>query len=305
MRDVLITGGSGKIGFDLVKKLIDTNYSITILDLESKDSLKKLFKLRNKVKIVYGDIEDANLIRDLVMRNDIVIDYAGIMPPLANLNEEIAQKTNFLGTKNIVDAINETNPDCTLIYMSFISFYGTTSKAKRILSADTESTHPDDYYSVSIIKSEEYIRSNLKNFTIIRMPIVLTRKNYFINHLKLGKTVDFITIENLNDIVIKVMFLKSAYGKTYNVSGFKVKSDRLIERLYKTTGNISIINRNIYYGEFDNTKEIDKIIKIEYTNFEDAFSSIKKKTHVIKAVIKQIINFPKYLIFKIMSSKSK
>ncbi len=119
MKDVLITGGAGKIGFNLVEKLVETNCNITVLDLESRDSLKKFVKIKDQVKVVYGDIEDANLVRDLVKRNDIVIDYAGIMPPLADLNETIANSTNFNGTKNIVDAINELNPECAYIYVFY------------------------------------------------------------------------------------------------------------------------------------------------------------------------------------------
>ena len=71
MRDILITGGAGKIGYDLVLKLLDTRYSVTVLDLESKESKKKLEKIKDKIKIVYGDVEDKNLITDLVKKNDV------------------------------------------------------------------------------------------------------------------------------------------------------------------------------------------------------------------------------------------
>ncbi len=304
MRDVLITGGAGKIGYNLVKKLLDTNYSVTILDLESKESLKKMFKIKDKVKFVYGDIEDANLVRDLIKRNDIVIDYAGIMPPLANLNEDIAHSTNFIGTKNVVDAINETNPDCTLIYMSFISIYGETDNVKRELTIDTESTHPDDYYSVSIIRSEEYIRSNLKKYTILRMPIVLTRKNYFINHIRLGKTIDFITRENLNDIVIGIMKERKVLKKTYNVSGFKVKSEKLVSAVYKATGELKLFNRKLYFGEYEDGRELDNIVKIDYTKLDNAIRELKPRVSKTKRLFRKIINWPKYLIFKFKVNKS-
>lgn len=300
MRDVLITGGAGKIGYNLVEKLLDTNYSVTILDLESPDSLKKMLKIKDKVKFVYGDIEDANLVRDLVKRNDIVIDYAGIMPPLANLNENISNASNFLGTKNVVDAINETNPNCIYIYASFISVYGTTLESKRKLTVDSESTHPDDFYSVSLIRSEEYIRSNLKKYTIIRMPIVLTRKNYFINHLALGRTVDFITKEDFNDIVISIMKSKKSQGKIYNVSGFKAKSEELVEKLYKQTGTLSILNRNLYYGEYVDGKELGDQINLDYTDLDEALSDMKKDVPDAKRAIKKVLNYPKYIILKFM-----
>lgn len=298
MKDVLITGGVGKIGFNLVQKLLDTNYSLTILDLESKDSIKKTLKIKDKIKIVYGDIEDANLVRDLVKRNDIVIDYAGIMPPLADLNEDIANSTNFIGTKNIVDAINEVNPECVYIYMSFISIYGRSENEVRRISLDTESTYPEDYYSISLTRSEDYIRSNLKKYAIFRMPIVLTRKNYYIRHMKLNRTMDFITKEDLNDIVIGVMKSKKIYGKTYNISGFRANSNKVIEKIYDATGKISILNRNLYYGKYEDANAIESLVDIEYTSLDTFYKNLKKESPKIVTAFRKVLNYPKYLIFK-------
>lgn len=297
MKDVLITGGAGKIGFDLVKKLVDTNCNITILDLESKASVRKLASIKDKVRIVYGDVEDADLVRDLVKRNDVVIDYAGIVPPLADLNEGIANATNFNGTKNIVDAINELNPDCVYIYMSFICVYGSTSKKVRKLSIESESTYPDDYYSVSIIRSEDYIKSNLKRYSIMRMPIVLTENNYFIKHMKLDRTMDFITKEDLNDIVLATMKSNKIFGKTYNISGFKAKGREVIKKLYDATGEISILNRNIYYGEYEDNSEIDKIVKIKYTTLAEFIEDSMRNIPKFRRTMRKLLNSIKYLIF--------
>lgn len=296
MKDVLITGGAGKIGFNLVLKLLETNSNITILDLESKDSIKKTIKYKDKIKIVYGDVEDANLVRDLVRRNDIVIDYAGIMPPLADLNENIANSTNYGGTKNIVDAIKEVNPECVYIYMSFISVYGTSDKKVRKLKIDSETTHPDDHYSISLIRSEEYIRSNLEKYTILRMPIVLTRKNYYLKHIKLNRKVDFITADDLNDIVMGIMKSPKIYGKTYNISGFNISTNEVIEKLYRATGKLSIMKRDLYYGEYEDAKDIEKLVKPGYISFDEFISSLRIST--FKRIILKIINYPKYIIYK-------
>lgn len=296
MKDVLITGGAGKIGFNLVLKLLETNANVTILDLESKDSIKKTLKYKDKIKIIYGDVEDANLVRDLVRRNDIVIDYAGIMPPLADLNEEIANSTNFGGTKNIVDAIKEVNPECVYIYMSFISVYGTSDKKVRRLNVDSETTHPDDHYSISLIRSEEYIRSNLEKYTILRMPIVLTRKNYYLKHMMLNRKMDFITADDLNDIVMGIMKSSKIHGKTYNISGFKIPTNEVIEKLYRMTGKLSLMKRDLYYGEYEDAKDIEKVVKTDYVSFDEFISSIK--VLAFKRTILKIINYPKYIIYK-------
>lgn len=298
MKNILITGGAGKIGFDLVNRLVETNANITILDLESRASIKKLESVKDRVRVVYGDVEDADLVRDLVKRNDIVVDYAGIMPPLADVNEGIANATNYNGTKNIVDAIKELNPECVYIYMSFLCVYGETNKKVRKLSIGVESTYPDDYYSVSIVRSEDYIKSNLKKYSIFRMPIVLTKNNYYIKHMKLDRTMDFITKEDLNAIVIGVMNSDKIYGKIYNISGFKAKGREVVERLYKVTGKLSILNRNIYFGEYEDSSVIEKVCKINYTTLDEFVEDLKRETSPMKRTVLKIINVIKYAIFK-------
>ncbi len=304
MKDVLVLGGIGKIGYDLVEKLLDTNSNITILDLESKKSKKKIEKIKYRIRVVYGDVEDRNLIMDLVKRNDIIIHYAGIMPPLANLNESISNGTNFSGVKNVVDSIKELNPGCVYIYMSFISVYGTSDNQVRRLNVTTESTYPDDFYSISIMRSEEYIKSNLKKYAIFRMPIVLTRKNYYIKHMSLNKSMNFITVDDLNRILMSVMKSKKIQGKTYNISGFKAKGDEVVKSIYKATGSLHLLNRNLYYGEYEDANEIESIcLDNNYTSLKEFTKELKKNTSIVKRIIKKIINFPKYIVLKKISKK--
>lgn len=302
MKNILITGGAGKIGFNLVQKLLSESYNITILDLESKTSIKKLMPIKDQIKIVYGDINDYNLVRNLVRRNDIVVDYAGVMPPFANLNENIANDINYLGTKNIVDAINEVNKECILIYMSFISVYG-ISKKKRKLKVDEKDYELSDLYSLSIKKGESYIKNNIKDYVILRMPIVLTRKNYFINHIVLDKEMNFITCDDLNEIVIETLKTKKMLGKTLNIEGLKCKSSDVVMNVYKVSGHLSLFNRKLYYGEVVDGEKINKILKLNNNVMDLYYVSIKEGTTKFKIILRKIINYPKYLYLKKRTKK--
>ncbi len=295
MKDILITGGAGKIGYNLVLKLLNSKYNITVLDLLSKKSEKMLSKISDKIKIVYGDIEDKNLVMDLIKKNDIVVDYAGIMPPFANLDPSIANSTNFIGTKNIVDAILEVNPDCIYYYMSFVSVYGETDKKQRRITVDTESNHPEDAFSVSLIRSEEYIRSNLKKYVIMRMPIVLTKKNYFINHMAFDRRFDFIDVSDLNEIIIGLLRTKKSFGKTYNISGFKANSNIFYKNLYKSSGSLKYVIKRDYYGDYDDFEEVEDIVKIKYTTANSYFKALKEKTNPIIRLARQIFYLPLYI----------
>ena len=293
MKDILITGAAGKIGYELLKTLINSKYSITVLELPSQEAKDKLGAVEEKIKIVYGDIEDRNLIFDLIQKNDVVIDFAGIMPPLANLSEKLTTSTNYEGCKNIVDAINSVNKKCVYIYPSFISIYGLTKSKQKKLNVHGKTEYPDDFYSVSLIRSEEYIRENVANYIIFRMPIVLTKFNYYIKHLKLNRIVDFITISDLNKIIIESLENKKMYKKTFNLSGFKMNSSTFIKNFYKYTGNVNVLNRYVYYGEFEDSDKANDYININYQSANDYFKSFKHPNY-----IKKLLNIFKYLIVK-------
>ena len=293
MKDILITGAAGKVGYELLKELINSKYSITALDLPSLEAKEKLDAVSEKIKIVYGDVEDRELLFDLIQKNDVVIDFAGIMPPLANLSESLTNSTNYLGCKNIVDAIKSVNKKCLYIYPSFISIFGISKTKHKKLTVHGKTEYPDDFYSVSLIRSEEYIKKNVQNYIIFRMPIVLTKFNYYIKHLKLNRVVDFITVKNLNEIIIKSLENKKVYNKTFNLSGFKLNSSTFIEKFYKCTGTVNMLNRYVYYGDFTDSNKINKYIDIKYDTAKDYFNGFKHPNY-----FKKVLNYPKYLIVK-------
>lgn len=297
MKDILLIGGAGNIGHKLIS-ILDENYSVTVLDLRSKLSEERLSKYHNQIKIVYGDVENYKLVESLIKKNDIVINLAGIMPPLANLSHKLANSINCQGTKNIVDAINKVNKSCLLIYPSFISVYGTTNANNRSLKVNTK---PEllDYYSKTLLKCEDYIKNNLQKYIILRMPIVLTKDNYYIRHMKLNRTIDFITVDDLNNLINNLINNKKAYNKTYNISGFKANSSDFIRNLYKYSGKINMSKRRYYFGEYTDSDKVDNVLNIKYQTAKDYYKTLKKEAGIIRRNYKKILNLIKFIYYKI------
>lgn len=66
---VLITGGFGFVGSNMAKTLIELGADITVLDLRTGEDVGSLINtlgLRDKVRIVQGDVGDLSLVRQLV-----------------------------------------------------------------------------------------------------------------------------------------------------------------------------------------------------------------------------------------------
>ena len=297
MKDILLIGGAGNIGHKLIS-LLDENYSITVLDLKSKLSEERLSKYSNQIKIVYGDVENYKLVESLVKKNDVVINLAGIMPPLANLSHKLAKSINYDGTRNIVDAINKVNKSCLLIYPSFISIYGKTAEDKRPLKVTTKKEKLD-YYSESLVQCEEYIKKYAEKYIILRLPIVLTKDNYYVRHMKLNRVFDFITVEDLNNVINNLIMNKKAYNKTFNVGGFKANSTDFIRKLYKYNGKIHMSKRGYYFGEYDDLDRLNSLIKVTYHTEKDYFKALKRESGLIRRNYRKLFNIITFIYYKI------
>ena len=108
MRKVLITGGTGFLGSNLTKKIIDEVESITIAttDIRQKTTLKSLGVDMNKINLVKGDIRDFDFIRLLFNEYefDTVFHLAAISEVIkCQSDPKLAYDVNIGGTINILE----------------------------------------------------------------------------------------------------------------------------------------------------------------------------------------------------------
>ena len=195
MKKVLVTGAAGSIGLSLIKYLLsEGKYEITALDLKTKNVYKRLHRYRHRINIVYGDVLDRNLLEPLVKEANIVIHLATCLPPLAEYKKALVNLIDYSSTENIVRAINYYNPKCLLIYASSTSVYSKdiTDIHEKLRIGDNR------YFDSAKIASEKIIGKKVKNYIIIRVPLVLgdLRKDSFIYNIKGSEQIEVITKED-------------------------------------------------------------------------------------------------------------
>jgi len=93
--NILITGGAGYIGSELVQYLIN-DHNITVVDNMMYDHTTLLRYTQNeKFNFIKGDVRDLNLLEQLVSSHDIIVPLAALVGfPLCDRDPRAAQEIN-------------------------------------------------------------------------------------------------------------------------------------------------------------------------------------------------------------------
>lgn len=113
---VLITGGAGFLGINLVRYLLDRDYEVVSLDISDFDYAD----VKDRVEIIKGDIRDKAAVEVAVKNIDYVIHTAAALPLYTP--EEIFS-TDIDGTRNLLEA-SEKDGVKRFIHISSTAVYG-------------------------------------------------------------------------------------------------------------------------------------------------------------------------------------
>ena len=120
-KNILITGGGGSIGSEVVIQLIKTNPSVIVIIDHSELALYNLERyfnsnrnLKIKCKIIYclGNICNKNFIKEIISKHQIeVILHCAAYKHVPILEENIIEacRNNIIGTNNLIDSIRNSN----------------------------------------------------------------------------------------------------------------------------------------------------------------------------------------------------
>lgn len=220
MKKVLVVGAAGAVGVNTVKYLLsEGRYEITIMDLKNKVVMDRLKRFRKRVNIIYGDVTDRILMEALVKDHDFIIYLASAMPPLGNMKKGLSYAIDYGGCENVVRAINYYNPKCHLFYASTTSMYKInevpTVKSRIVLDEY-------DYFENAKLEAEKLIKNKLKNYTIYRVPLVLSDSLHetFMYHGNTRDLMDVITKEDCAYAFVKgIKYSELLNKRVFNLAG--------------------------------------------------------------------------------------
>mgnify|MGYP001231903780 FL=1 len=319
MKKVIVTGGAGFIGSNLVKKLLDLNVEkLLIIDDLSTGNESNISSIVSdeRVQFLNSKIEDIESINELFKDYDFCYHLAagvGVQYIMDNLSESLL--TNILATHKVLEACQANGLPVLLTSTSEV--YGVaeddvwTEDTKSLIGPTTKlrwsyaaSKMIDEFIALSLFEEGKVSPIIVRLFNIIgpnqlsKYGMVVPRfiesaledKDILI-HGDGSQSRSFTWVDDVVNYLIKLAEVK-AYGEVFNIGQTEEISIKNLAELIieKTNSNSQIIfksHEEVFGKAFEDPKRrtpgIDKII--EFTGM--------KPTKNIEFMIENIINFKK------------
>jgi len=174
MQKVLITGGTGFLGSNLTKRIVDEVESITIAttDIRQKTTLKSLGVDMNKINLVKGDVRDFDFVRLLFNEYefDTVFHLAAISEVVKCQNDpKLALDVNIGGTINVLEVARTYGNVKAIVVSSSDKAYGT---GDRLPYLEDDKLNGKGTYEASKSCTDLIARAYATNYDV---PVVVTR----------------------------------------------------------------------------------------------------------------------------------
>lgn len=156
---ILITGGSGYIGTQLVHQLsrLPQVTELIVYDNLARKNFNLFIshqKLPDKITFIHGDILDSRKLKKVLKEVDTVIHCAAkVSTPFASEDSHRFEQINHWGTAELCYAIEESAVE-RLIYLSSTSVYGSHEEAVHIDSTP----QPKTFYGISKLRGEQHVQ---------------------------------------------------------------------------------------------------------------------------------------------------
>jgi len=140
---ILVTGGTGFVGTQLVKDLVESGHSVRVLSREDV--------YNPRVNIVKGDLLDKESLKKALKDVETVIHLAGKIS--YNASKEEIFKVNYEGTKNLLEACKNVKK---LLFSSSVAVYGEIKEP----AIETQPPTPKTIYGESKVAGEKAIQES-------------------------------------------------------------------------------------------------------------------------------------------------
>lgn len=285
-KSVLVTGGAGFIGSNLVDKLVDLGAKVTVFDDFSTGKFENLEKSLNKIRLIIGDITSQNNCAQALEGQKIVFHLAAKTSISKSENElSTSWKINVNGTEELLKQCRNIS---AFVFSSSAAVYGN----RQDICKEIDPKNPISKYGQSKAIGEELCKQyerqyNLKTVILRYFNVVGDRQDKgeadssavvkFTKNITNGTKLtifgdgnqlrDFVNVSK----VVQANILTAAYCDKNQFNVFNVangKSITILELIKQLEQNLGIKCREIEHKPANNSDIFSSLASCsKYNNF--------------------------------------
>lgn len=304
-KNILVTGGAGFIGSNLINYLLDIHSDITIYNIDKLDycSREKNVIKKDNYKFIKGNINQSDLVTYIL--NEYKIDTIIHLAAQSHVDNSFGNsieftKDNILGTHSLLECCKNYTKIKRFIHISTDEVYGEVDDNSEC--CEKSILNPTNPYAASKAGAEFLVKSYYKSFNL---PIIITRGNNVFGprqypeklipkfilmlsenqkctiHGKGQSRRNFIYVDDVSRAINIIM----EYGKINEIYNIGTQNEysvmEIANILHKKIKPDSYFNHNLEYVEDRNfndyrysisSKKLRKLGWVEETSFQDGIN---------------------------------
>ncbi|MCB2230112.1 NAD-dependent epimerase/dehydratase family protein [bacterium] len=280
-KTVLVTGGAGFVGSNLVGRVARAGGKVIVLDDLCSGTLDNLDN-DIEYEFIEGSVTDSALVTDLIKRADFVAHLAARNIVVSTKNPRDDYEVNIGGTLNVLMAARE-HPVERIVYTSSASVYG---NPRIIPILEDERPHTFSPYAVSKLAGENYCYAFYETY---HLPVASVRYSNvygpkqsptnpycgviakFMDSISRGEhpsvhgdgqqTRDFTYVDDAVEATLTALLSPKSEGGVYNIgTGTETKVLELVHIIARLLGR-EVIPEHIDRRDIDNIRR--RVVSIE------------------------------------------
>lgn len=304
-KTVLLTGAFGNIGSHVLRHLLAAGHRVVCLDLASDKNRRTAATFGDRVRVIWGDLQQPEVIRASLAGVDTVVHMAGIIPPLSEHNPALATAVNVDATAGLIRAMEESGQARRLVFASSMGVAGQEQHRRQPPLTVDLPTSPSDHYGQTKVRCEELIRASALQWSILRIaacpPMDLGTGDPTQLAIMFEASVDgraeFVHMDDAGLAFANAVDCDAAIGKVLFIGGGERCRTRALDFYNRLLGTMGLgplkpekfrPGPSYFFGDWLDTQESQALLRFQRHSLDDYFTAMRQrvgfKRHLMRLV---------------------